>query len=468
MITAPPHSSAPLSNPWWALVVLLAGTLLPPLDFFVVNTALPFIQQDLHANEAATQLVVSAYAATYAVFLITGGRLGDLYGRRRVFLAAMAGFSLASLWCGLASSAVMLVIGRILQGAAAAVMAPQALASIHAIFPENYKQRALGLYGVTFGMAAVIGQVLGGWLIDMDLFGLGWRNLFLVNVPVLLIAIPAALWLVPENKAEHPQRLDPIGIVLLATALACLIIPLVEGRHLDWPFWSLVMLLVSLPLFMLFWRHEHRMFSQGHDPLVVPAVFDAPGIVRGLLATVFFYAIAPFFLMFAIHQQAYAHLSPLHVGLSILPLGVGFLLGPLFSGWCIKAAYQRYVASIGIIIELLGVWGTGSVAAGTHTAWLPVTLFLVGFGEGMALPSLVRYVVQRVDRRWAGLAAGLVNSVLQCSSALFVALEGGLFFSLSHPHTAIHVASAFTVTCGVIGGLLLISAWLAYPRRENI
>ena len=137
MITAPPHSSAPLSNPWWALVVLLAGTLLPPLDFFVVNTALPFIQQDLHASEAATQLVVSAYAATYAVFLITGGRLGDLYGRRRVFLAAMAGFSLASLWCGLASSAIMLVIGRILQGAAAAVMAPQALASIHAIFPET-------------------------------------------------------------------------------------------------------------------------------------------------------------------------------------------------------------------------------------------------------------------------------------------------------------------------------------------
>ncbi|WP_414502482.1 MFS transporter [Zymobacter sp. IVIA_5232.4 C2] len=463
-----PPPSTTLSNPWWALVVLLAGTLLPPLDFFVVNTALPFIQQDLHASDTATQLVVSAYAATYAVFLITGGRLGDLYGRRRVFLAAMAGFSLSSLICGLASSAAMLVFGRILQGAAAAVMAPQALASIHALFPDTHKQRALGLYGVTFGMAAVVGQVMGGWLIDIDLFGLGWRNLFLVNIPVLLVAIPAALMLVPENRAEHPQRLDPIGILLLAAALICLIVPLVEGRHLDWPLWSLVMLLASLPLFLLFWHHEHRLFAQGRDPLVIPAVFDAPGMVRGLLATVFFYAIAPFFLLFAIHQHAYAQLPPLQAGLSVLPLGVGFLIGPLFSGWCISATYQRYVAPVAIVIEALGVWGTGLVAASDHAFWLSITLFLIGAGEGMALPPLVRHVVQRVDRRWAGLAAGLVNSVLQCSSALFVAIEGGLFFSLvGHAFCPARVAQAFTITCIVIGALLLLSALLAYPRRAD-
>ncbi len=216
---------------WTALVILLTGAFLPPLDFLIVNVALPSIREDLHASASTMQLIISGYATTYAVMLITGGRLGDLYGRRNVFLTGMLAFVGASALCGFAWSTAVLVFGRILQGFAAAIVAPQALASINAIFPEHEKSRALSFYAMTFGVASMTGLFLGGALIALDIFGLGWRAIFLINLPVIAIAAPSALIVLRENRSEHASKLDIGGAVLIAFALFALLTPLIEGRE---------------------------------------------------------------------------------------------------------------------------------------------------------------------------------------------------------------------------------------------
>ncbi|MEM5313387.1 MFS transporter [Paraburkholderia sp. JHI869] len=452
---------------WSALTVLLMGTLLPPLDFFIVNVALPSMQTDLHASAAIAQLVISAYAATYAIFLITGGRLGDLYGRRRIFLVGIVAFAAASAVCGFAGSPGALVVGRVLQGGAAAVMAPQALASIHALFPAHQKGLALSLFGTAYGIASVAGQALGGVLVSANVFGLGWRSIFLINLPVVIVAAPAAYWLVRESRSEQPAKLDPGGMALLAVALAALVIPLIEGRERGWPVWTWALLACAAPLFAIFWRYEARVANAGRDALVPPTIFAAPGLVRGLVATLFFYSLAPFFMMFAIYVQRALGLAPLEVGLRILPLGIGFLIGPLLNP-LIARRFGHRAAAAGMAIEGCGLFWTAMLVHDERLHALSASLFLIGFGQGVALPALVRRNVECVDRRWSGLAAGLVSSVLQVSAALAVALLGGLFFALAGPQTnGAQVAHAFATTVAIIGILLFVAAFLAGGRNNH-
>lgn len=458
--SAPEPTDTPDPRRWAALVVLLAGSFLPPLDFFIVNTTLPSIRASLHASSATVQLVISGYAASYAVFLIAGGRLGDLYGRRRVFAAGLLGFAGASVICGVAWSPAVLIAGRVLQGVTAAVMAPQSLASIHALFPANEKAKALGYYGTTFGLASVVGQMLGGALIAANPFGLGWRSVFLVNLPVAAFAIPAALLLIRENRAGRPPRLDVRGVVLLAATLSALVVPLIAGREQGWPDWSIALLLGFLPLLTLFWRHEHRVVRDGGDPLVIPAMLRAPGLLRGLVATLCFYAIAAFFLTFSIYEQSGLGRSPLHAGLALLPLAIGFMLGPLTSPRLHRHLGAR-TPVVGMVLEVISLVG---VALSVHTDtsyFLSSALFVLGFGQGIALPTLVRALIDRVEGKIAGLVSGLVSSVLQISAALSVAVIGGLFYSVlgnrSDPAT---ITYAFTISTVIISVSLFAAALL--------
>src|SRR5580698_4147966 len=215
---------------WAALVVLLVGAFLAPLDFFIVNVAMPSITAGLHATAAEVQLVISGYAVVFAVFLITGGRLGDIFGRKTIFLAGLTGFALASALCGLAWSPLTLILARLLQGMAAAAMAPQALASVAALFPAGERGRALSIYGVTLGMSSIVGQLLGGALVEADIGGLGWRLIFLINLPIAIVAFLAAIPLLRETRGPQHRRLDLVGVVLSSAALAVFVVPLVEGR----------------------------------------------------------------------------------------------------------------------------------------------------------------------------------------------------------------------------------------------
>lgn len=458
------------SGRWLALIVLLAGAFLPPLDFFIVNVALPSIRQDFHASASMMQLVISAYATTYAVMLITGGRLGDLYGRRNTFVIGMAFFALASLLCGAAWSPLSLIVGRALQGFAAATMAPQALASINAIFSDEEKPKALSLYSLTFGLASMAGLFLGGVLIALDLFGLGWRMIFLINLPVIVIALPAAISLVQETKSTRPKQLDIGGAALIALALFALVAPLIEGRETGWPVWSLVLLASALPLALVLWRYESRLEETGRDPIVSPGLLHTDGIIRGLFSALMFYALAAFWLVFSVYQQAGLHRSPFEAGVSILPAAAGFIVGPLVNPW-VAARFGKYAAAVGMLLQVAGLLGTSASVITGRPEYLPLPLFFIGMGQGIALPNLVGKIIGLVDKQSSGLASGLVTSIFQISAALSVAIIGGLFFALvADAFDPRSINYAYTISAIAIAASLLVAAWqsINLPNKKDL
>src|SRR5690349_10115619 len=265
------------------LLMLLCGAFLPISSFFVINVALPSIGTDLHASPAALQLVVGAYGIANAVLVVVGGRLGDGFGRRRLFLLGMAGFTVFSLLCGLAPSVQLLLAARVGQGATAALMTPQVLATIMATMSGGQRGRAIGMFGAAGGVAAAAGQVVGGVLVSSDVWGLGWRSVFLIYVPIGLLALAAAWRRVPESKADVRIPVDVVGATLLALTLVLLLLPATEGRPLGWPVWVFVVLAATLPAAVLWFGHQRRTERSGRVPLVPPSVLGLRQMQVGLL-----------------------------------------------------------------------------------------------------------------------------------------------------------------------------------------
>ncbi|PHM59010.1 MFS transporter [Xenorhabdus sp. KK7.4] len=460
---------------WVMFAILLVGAFLPPLDFFIVNVALPDIRDELGISPAGQQLIISTYATMYAVMLITGGRLGDIYGRNRIFFIGLTGFALASTLCGLATSPWVLIIGRALQGLTAAIMAPQALASIQAIFPDAEKPRALGIYGAIFGLASVVGQVFGGMLISLNIFGLGWRLIFLVNLPIIILVLIFGLPLLQETRIQRSRRLDLTGVLLSVLTLGCVVIPLIEGREAGWPLWAWISLALSPVLAVVFWRYETRLAANGGEPLINPSVLQTPGLRTGLVVALLFYSIATFFLLLSIYLQGALDETPLTAGLVFLPFGLGFLLGPLSTP--IAGRWMgRFVNSVGMALEAAGFIALIILISGTlpnhppSGVLLALILFLIGYGQGLALPTLVKMIISRVDAGYSGMISGIINSTLQISAALSVAIIGGIFFTvLGSRHDVSAISSAFIATMICIAILLILGAILSFRivRREQ-
>lgn len=456
---------------WVGVATLLAGTLLPPLDFFIVNLAIPSIQDDLGGGDILGQQIVASYAATYAVTLTLGGRLGDLYGRRRAFLVGLVGFALASLLCGSAGEPWLLIVGRILQGLTAALMAPQSLALIRASLDGRDQTVALGFHGATVGLAAVVGQSLGGLLVTADVWGLGWRAIFLINLPVAALGLLGSLFL-HDPHTRGAEKLDWVGAILLFTGLAGIVIPLVEGRALDWPWWCFVLLVVAVGLLYRFWRYESTLGGntlggnrlRGRvTPLVPPGAVTAPGVRIALVSVALFYSIAAFFLIFSEHEQAVGR-TTLQASLDILPLGIGFLIGPLTVPHLMRIMPRR-IAALGLCLETIGFLAfAGLVAATDQTPWAAAPLALIGFGQGLALPSLIRITVTHIPRAFAGLASGLVNATLQISAALSVAIIGGIFYTAAGAYGSTRAITAVAILIAV---LLFVSSLLSL-RAERV
>lgn len=442
---------------WTMFVILLVGAFLPPLDFFIVNVALPSIRAELGASSSAEQLVISSYAALYAVTLTTGGRLGDLFGRGRVFFLGLIGFAAASTLCGFSSSPWVLVAGRALQGVTAAVMAPQALASVQAMFPEKEKPFALGIYGAIFGLAAVIGQALGGVLIALDLMGLGWRAIFLINLPVAMLVLLFGIPLLKETRARDACGLDLGGMALSMLTLGALLVPLIEGRETGWPLWSWLTLAGVPLLAWLFLRYETRLARAGGAPLLDPAALRAPGLGRALLIALLFYSIGSFFQLLSVYLQDALHMTALQAGLVFLPFGAGFLLGPLSTPF-LRRFCGPYVNPIGMGLEVVGFLGLAGILTATPTGLNPAPmpladlLFVVGFGQGLALPTLMGMVTSRVSPALSGMIAGIASSTLQVSTALSVAVIGGIFYQVLGTRT-----DPAAITQALIAAILCIA-----------
>ncbi|MBB3219426.1 MFS transporter [Pseudoduganella umbonata] len=482
------NPAPPEPRRWGMFAVLLVGSFLPPLDFFIVNVALPSIQGDLGTSSSAEQMVISSYAALYAVTLITGGRLGDLFGRSRVFFLGLIGFTAASLLCGVAWSPWALIAGRALQGITAAVMAPQALASVQAIFPEAEKPLALGLYGAVFGLASVIGQALGGVLIALDLFGMGWRAVFLVNLPVAILVVLFGIPLLKRTGEQGSGRqgwnkLDPGGMLLSMLTLALLIVPLIEGREAGWPWWSWLSLAAAPLLARFFWRYESRLAQAGGTPLVDPAALRAPGLGRALLIALSFYSVASFFLLFSVYLQNALHFSALDAGLVFLPFGAGFLLGPLSTPY-FRRHLGEWVNPIGMGLETAGFLGLAWLISATPDSMAPastplaVLLFFIGFGQGLGLPTLMKMITGRMAPAYSGMIAGIASSTLQASTALSVALIGGIFHTvlggrddpaaISHAFVVSALCIAFCLGAGVLLGMTLARRATAVSTQGRV
>src|SRR6185503_3118627 len=288
-IAASPTRPRFSSSPWAALPVVLAGTFMVVLDFFIVNVAMPAMQADLHAGTGALEWVVAGYGLTFATLLITAGRLGDQFGRRRMFSTGLALFTLASAACGLAWSPTALVAARVVQGVAAALLSPQVLSIIGVAYTGPDRVRALSIYGIVLGLAAVGGQLVGGVLVQADVAGLGWRSCFLINVPVGLAALALAPRLVPESHAGRASRIDVAGTVLVTAGLTAVILPLVEGRRHGWPLWTWLALGAAPVLLGAFAVHQRRLGRRGGAPLLDPALFRKRAFSAGLLTQLVFW-----------------------------------------------------------------------------------------------------------------------------------------------------------------------------------
>jgi EmrB/QacA subfamily drug resistance transporter len=454
---------------WLALSVLLTGALLPPLDFTVVNLALPAIRQDLGATPSELQFVISAYAATYAVFLITGGRLGDLLGRKRMFTLGIAGFTLASVLCGLAWSPTILIAGRIFQALTATAMAPQVLASIRVLFPPAEHGKALGLYGAVFGLSNIVGQVLGGVLVSSHPFGFTWQAIFLINAPIGLAAcIGSALFLV-DSRAYHAQKLDIGGVVLLSATLGLLIYPLTEGRESGWPVWIIAMLGVFPAALIAFLLFERQLTRRGGSPLVDLSLFRESGFAIGVAMAMVYYMMASFYLTSSIYLQGGAGLTALNAGLRMLPIGIGYFLASFAAASILQRLGPRAL-TLGFAIQGLGLAMVILAVTRVLAGCFGIGLFVSGIGFGIAMPSIIKAVIGGIDQRHAGLASGIVMSSLQIGGALGIAIVGGVFFNVlgdgqgfASYTRAFTVSTTLNATLMAVGGAL--SLWLAGYRR---
>jgi EmrB/QacA subfamily drug resistance transporter len=329
-MTAPQSTESVDSRRWLAFGVLLLAGFMDLVDGTIVFVALPTISADLGASFASLEWVVAGYTLAFALMLITGGRLGDIYGRKRVFLVGVAGFTAASVAAGLAPTAEALIVGRIVQGLFAGVMVPQVLSIAQAIFPPRERFAAFALFGIVLSLAAVVGPLLGGLLTELDIAGLSWRPIFLINVPVGVFALVAAARLVPESRSPHALRLDLIGVGLITVALLLVLYPLVEGQTLGWPTWTFMAMALSIPVFGLFALWERRKAALDGSPLTEPSLFRQRSFVAGaLLSLVLFSGLASFWFVLVLWMQAGLGFSPFTTALA----GMAWPLAPPVPSW---------------------------------------------------------------------------------------------------------------------------------------
>jgi EmrB/QacA subfamily drug resistance transporter len=429
---------------WVALFVILAVEVMDLLDALVTNIAGPSIRTELGGAYSLIQWLGAAYTLAMAIGLLTGGRLGDIFGRRRMFLIGATGFTLASLACGLAQTPAQLIVGRAVQGLFGAVMLPQGLGMIKQMFTPAEQAKAFGAFGPVMGLSSVGGPILAGWLVDADYFGSGWRMIFFINLPLGLFAVFGAIKWLPEFKSERAPRLDGFGVVLAAVGAFLLLYPLVQGRELDWPVWCFVMLAAGVIVFGLFGMFEARRERNQLDPLVTPSLFRKRAFSGGLaVGLVFFGALIGTSLVMTFYLQIGLGYSPLKAGLTTLPQALGSVAGFIAAGSGLTEKLGRKLLLLGTVVMTAGVAAfalTVQLAGADITPWHMIpAMVLVGVGMGLAMAPFFNIVLAGVDDEETGSASGALTSVQQLGGAFGIAVLGTIFFALLPGQVTSHV-----------------------------
>jgi EmrB/QacA subfamily drug resistance transporter len=441
------------------------------IDVTILNVAIPTIQRELGAGEAAIQWLVAGYAALYGILIMTGGRLGDIFGYRRVLNAGLVAFVLTSLLCGLAQDPLMLIASRLAQGAAAALMTPQVSSVVQLLYPPRERVGILGVFGVLGGVAAVAGPLIGGLLIEANLFGLGWRMIFLVNVPLGLALIVGAMRFLPAQKSPLSPRMDIAGTVLVTATFGAVLVPLVEGRALGWPAWCLVLLAVSPLTLAVTVRYSRRRMRHDGSAMLVPDLFAEKAFALGIgLSALFQATMGGTLFILTLALQNGLSFSPGDVGLVHAPFAVGVATGVGVLARKILPRLGASLVMIGVATTAAGLCGVSwQIWSGVGTLWpyFP-TMAVMGLGCGMILGSVAPITLSEVDTNYAGAASGTLKSLQELGGAAGVAVVGGIFLSLSQRELTATSLSAFAWASGFTLLILVAIALVALSIPSNL
>jgi predicted MFS family arabinose efflux permease len=449
---------------WWVLAIVVAAQFMFGVDAFIVNVAIPAIAVELHASAAEIEAVIAIYLIGYATLVVTGGRLGDIYGTKKAFLAGVLGFTLTSLWCGLARSGVELIAARLAQGATAALMVPQVLATLHVLFADGARGRAFGIYGIALGFAGAVGFMLGGIVVTLDPAGLGWRAVFFVNVPIGLIIAAASWRMMPQAPRRAGIRLDIPGAIVLFTGLLCLIGPLLFGREAAWAPWVWLTMAAGVGVIAGFVRLERRIAAGGGVPLIDLDLLADAAFMRGLCAVFFFFlANLSFYLVMTLFMQTAVRIPPLQAGLVFVPLALAFVVASRHSG--MRAQHRGTLVLIeGCAVQITGLIALAATVASNAAPSalllaLPLTLF--GYGQGLVMAPLSGTVLSTVPAASAGSGSGLYGTTTQIANAAGVAAIGAVYFAVQSAGSARMAVLASFAACALsVGGCALFLLWM--------
>jgi EmrB/QacA subfamily drug resistance transporter len=458
-----------------AMGVLIFASFMDLLDATIVNVALPSIRTDLGASGAQLEWVVGGYLLAFAVLMITGGRLGDIAGRRQVFVAGVVGFTLGSALACVAPTIGVLLAARVAQGAFAAMMVPQVLSSVQALYAPRERAAMFGVIGAVSGMSAVIGPVLGGWLVSSDAFGIGWRSIFLINIPVGAVLVVLALRWVPDTRSNHPLRLDPLGLALATTGLVGVVYALIEGRQQDWAAWIWVIGATGLLVLAAFVVQQVRRERATGSALLPMRLFADRGFSAGLVTQGAFQgSLAGFALVLTVYVQTGLGWSAIHAGLTLLPFSLGAFVGTAVSV-PLGTKLGKVVMVVGAGLQSAAtVWVLAVVhgRADTLSAWdMAPALLASGIGLGLLVVPLVDVALATIPTSEAGAASGAYGTVQQVGAALGVAVIGTVFFAATG--TSYDVGSlrdGLVAACWVAAGgyALAALASLLLPTRAQL
>jgi MFS family permease len=462
--------SAPVdsSRRWWVLAIVVAAQFMFGVDAFIVNVAIPTIAAELHAGPAQIEAVIAIYLIAYATLVVTGGRLGDIHGTRNIFVAGVAGFTATSLWCGLAQSGPELIVARLAQGATAALMVPQVLATIHLLFADASRGPAFAIYGIVLGLAGAAGFLLGGVLVTLDLGGLGWRAVFFVNVPFGVIIIAAALRIMPVAPRRAGTRLDIAGAIALFLGLLCLIGPLLFGHDLHWSPTVWLVMAAGVAIVAAFVKLERAVARRGGMPLIDLALLSDAAFMRGLAAVFFFFfANLSFYLVMTMFMQRALHIPPLQAGLVFVPLALTFVIASRHSGVRARQRGTRVLIE-GCAVQIAGLAALLALIESIDApsaSWLALVLTIFGYGQGLVMAPLSSAVLSTVKPVSAGAGSGMYGTTAQIANAAGVAAIGAVFFAIEAAGSARQALVAASALFAL--SIVTCAAFLSWMRRAK-
>ncbi|MET8127235.1 MFS transporter [Streptomyces sp. NPDC005065] len=418
---------------WFALAIVMTAAFMDLVDVTIVNIAIPSIKRDTGASFSSIQWITAGYALAFAAGLITGGRLGDIYGRKRLFLIGIGGFTLASALCGFAANPEMLVASRILQGGTAALMVPQVLSIVHATFPAHERGKVFGLFGAIVGLGAVSGPLLGALLTEWNIAGLEWRPIFLINLPVGIAGLILGRKFITESKAPKALRLDLVGVALVTLGLLMLLYPLTRGRELGWPLWGYMSMIGSVLVFAALVLFEREKARKDGSPLVELSLFRVKSFAAGIAVQLTFgIGLGIFFLVWTLYMQMGLGWSELRAGTTGIPFSIAVSFAAGISVQKLVPRFGRKVLQAGALLMVAGlllyIWESDRYGMDIAPWQMALPLVVMGIGMGLIVAPLTDAVLSEVPKEHSGSASGLINTVQQMGNALGLGLVSVVFF----------------------------------------